>query len=233
MAEINIQCPNCNKSHEIADDVTIAVLRCLQCGCPLTAPSEQPVPAMLEADSPAPQVRLTLATAGVSLAVPGPGAVNVLRETTGPGVSTALGRKAGQRKYVPAVSTWLGWILLAVIGAGMIGFQYFADDLRAYVPYYVAFRNALFVLVGLLVIHDAWQDSLSQGLLCVVIPPYLLLYAFASLESNIVRALFFSLIAGLGAEAWLLPQHSLIMAVGPGLHELIETVNGLIQSKKV
>jgi hypothetical protein len=233
MPEISIHCPNCNKSHAVADDVSFAQMRCLQCGCPLAAPREQPEPGMLGPQPSAPPVHLTLATPGSTLAVPGPGAVKVIREKTGPGVNTALGRKAAQRKYAPAISTWLGWILLVVIAGGLIGFQSFAAELRDYLPFYVAARNALFVLVGLLVIHDAWQDSLSQGLLCLLIPPYLLLYAIANLESNIVRALFFALMAGIGAEAWLLPQHSLIMGLGPNLHQLVDTVNGLIASKKI
>lgn len=122
-----------------------------------------------------------------------------------------------------------GSVFLLVSGL-MVAFQLFAPGLKAYVHVYAAARSFLALTATLLIAYNAAQDGFLRGLLCLVFPPYLLLYATGQEESDWLRGLFLGILLGVCAEAFLLPERSLILALGPAFHGLVEQVQGWIQT---
>lgn len=111
-----------------------------------------------------------------------------------------------------------------LVGGLMVGFQYFAPTLEPYAHEYILFRNVLATAAVILIAYSAAQDGIFRGLLCVFFPPYLFLYATGQEESPWLRGIFMGVLLGLCAEAFLLPEKSLILELGPTINSLIEQV---------
>jgi hypothetical protein len=181
---------------------------------------------------PAPMIAVAPAVAAMTpAAVMGPG----MPPDSLIGIDGLLADRRHEYAYAPPVSAWLGWLLFAAILGGTLAFQLgIAPAARnAWLPFYVSVRNAMVVLAVVLVIREAWQEGIAQGVLCTLLPPYLLLYAIAKPDSYLLRALVFGLLAGIVAEGWFLPGTSLVSSAGPALQILIDHVNGALAAAKV
>ena len=224
MSEVRVCCPSCDVRYVFPDGTSVNHLTCRHCGGLLTA-------ARKSMDMPAPAVAVGHAIRMRPLAAGHGIAPNSLI-----GIDDLLAdRRHDDYTYAPPVSAWLGWVLFAAILGGMLAYQMGIPNpsTSTWLPYYASARNALFVLAGLLVIRDAWQDGVGQGVLCLLLPPYLLLYAISKLDSYLLRGLVFGLLGGVVAEGWFMPGASLVTSFGPALQGLIDHVNSALAAAKV
>ena len=210
MSEILVNCPNCSAEYQIPPHVTMTGLKCLECGIPMSA-----AVARTRADQPAiAEVAPACQFAGEAAAMDAP--IEPRSAPQGP----LRAWFAPDRDLSSLVS---GAVFL-LVGGMMVGFQYLAPNLEPYAHEYLIVRNVLAVAAVVLMAHSAAQDGVLRGLLCVFFPPYLLLYATSQEESGWLRGLFMGVLLGLCAEAFLLPEASLILEIGPAVSALIAQV---------
>ena len=98
----------------------------------------------------------------------------------------------------------------------------------SYLSYYVWLRNGLAAISYGLVVLLAFQDHWGPGLLSVCIPPYALLYTASSIESGVLRGLFFGIILVFAAEVHFLPEQAAMLAAGDAVNHLISNIDSLI-----
>ena len=126
-------------------------------------------------------------------------------------------------------SSLISGFVILMVGGLMVAFQHFSADLMDYAPIYVMIRNVLVAAACILVTYNATRDGIGRGLLCVIFPPYLMLYATSQEESGWIRGLFLGVLLGLCAEAFLVPGLSLVLSLGPALNTFIEQVTSWIE----
>jgi hypothetical protein len=90
-------------------------------------------------------------------------------------------------------------------------------------------RLILFLAIHLVVILVAFDDGLLQGFLCLLVPFYIVYYAFTRLESLPLRGAFLAVYVWLLAELYFLPRHSFIQMVQTAFTTQASNVSGLIQ----
>jgi hypothetical protein len=125
-------------------------------------------------------------------------------------------------KKQPIRSTLGAWLLFFGVGGGMWFLRY-GDVLSAdrmavlitYGPYLVLFMHVALTLL-------AFQDTVFQGILCLLIPFYSLYYIFMVSDAFYIRALCGGLLVGLGADAAVFFQET--------SSEVIAKVNAWISS---
>lgn len=219
MAEQRIICPNCRQEYSIPSDVTKADLTCMDCGNQMElAPFPQAAPVA------------AMAAGGASVLQCASGPLNMPEHFASPPLADLQPPPALDPFLHPPsapdrdpTSIISGAVFLCV-GSLMVGFQLFAPGLETYAYEYAIARNILAVAAVVLMAHSAAQDGIFRGLLCIVFPPYLLLYATSQEESGWLRGLFLGVMLGLCAEAFLLPDQSLVLELGPAVSAVIERV---------
>jgi hypothetical protein len=205
MPDIIIPCRECGREHKISEYAIRQDMSCLTCGAELSKPSQ------------APAMGLRLATAS------GPAVPPPLRKGERPTLPQHVAASPGE-STVPTIQTrpevpeskesphWL-WLLVALtVGGLLVGFQYKADAWSEYLMMYEWTRTGVVSLAYLLVLLIAFQDGPGPGLLCLVIPPYSVIYAMTSVESRLLQGVFFGALVGLFAEVYFLPDHSILLA---------------------
>ena len=110
----------------------------------------------------------------------------------------------------------------------LVGFQWQSPRLEAYLDYYVWGRNFLAVTAFVLVLADAYQSSIWQALLCLLLPPFTVVHAMTRLTSYVQRGLFFAVLAALVVEVFLLPSESVVLGIQQGIEGFIAGIDQLI-----
>lgn len=222
---MRIKCEECGQKYEVSKPVKDdEALKCLECGSMMSFPQTSADSSLAGPSEP----RLSLTgepLEGVGRIPPAP-KIRLKADGT-PLVETDLQPPVAitkdQSSYVSA------FVFLAV-GGLMILFQYFAPHLQVYAEMYIMVRNISIVVAWLMIVTIAFQDEIGRGLLSVVFPPYLMLYVTGQVESGWVRGFFFGVLLGVCAEAYLLPNTSLILGLGPSANDFIERVTHWINA---
>ena len=115
--------------------------------------------------------------------------------------------------------TWSGFLS---VGGILVGMEYLLSAGFPQGVYYFQIRNALGILIYLLTLLSAFNDSALQGLVCLVFPPYLLYYVAVRSEVRLLRGAFLALLVALAAELHFLPDASLISELQRAFNELVE-----------
>lgn len=220
MGDIRVNCGTCGQKYAVPDGITVMALKCLKCGTPVSLSSAASGDAKNMIAEP---VKLTFARP------PADGETAVIEREVivdAPAVNEVV--KNRRVSTGRDTSMLMGWLALLGVAGLMILFQWRYTEWAAFAPYYVVIRNSLLALVSLLLVLEAWEDGIGKGALSLFFPPYLVLYALQEADSRLVRGLFFGAVIALGAEVFLLPSHSLLMALGPALQGLTERVDGWI-----
>ena len=212
MPDITVTCPDCGREYQISEYATIEGLACHTCGASLSRPHMEAQQGL--------QLRKETPYTVPAAAAPA--------DAGGPVVHPAPVVAVHHEEVVKESPKWLPWFVLLVVAGIFIGFQYKAEQFGTYTVYYTWGRNILTLLAYASVVLVAFQDSLGPGALCLLLPPYMLVYAGSSVESGVLRGLLFGITLTLVAETFLFPEQSLFVAMGGNMSELIDTVDGLI-----
>lgn len=225
MADVKYRCPDCGKTALISESAEAAPV-CPQCGRPMGKAAD------VARSTEAP--RLRLAAAGTALTdvqgrvAPTPTTLSAKTEipATNPvarRVSAApvprrcdLGRIMSSLAVAAYVAA-LAWLFRRAVrepeGAAL----------------YVAVRWAAVALPWLMVAVVAMQESLLQGLGCLLIPGYVVLYSMRRVEQTWLRYLVLAAIALLAAEYAWWRERSIVLWVSRGVDEFIAGGSRLLQ----
>jgi len=222
---MRIKCEECGQKYKLSKPVKAdEPLKCLECGSMMSLPQTPAASSLAGPSKP----RMTLTgepLEGVGQIPPAP-KVRYKADGT-PLVETDLQPPVAITKDK---SSYVSAFVFLSVGGLMILFQYFAPQLEVYADMYMMVRNIAMAVAWLMIVYIAFQDEISRGVLSVVFPPYLMLYVTGQVESGWVRGLFFGVLLGVCAEAYLLPNSSLILGLGPAANDLIERVTHWINA---
>lgn len=224
MPDILIQCPECSREYKVSEYATVDNMMCMTCGAQLSRPSRLPGLA-----GAALRVKRAGRGGGLGAVAPAlPDVPDALAIAGGPVVCPAPVVQVHRGEKVREQPRWLSLTVALLVLGALVAFQYFADRLDDYVTYYVWVRSGLALVAYGLVVMLAFQDHLGYGALCLVIPPYSLFYTAASVESGVLRGVFYAMVVAALTEVYFLPDHSALLAAGQVVNELIRDIDGLI-----
>lgn len=226
MPDILIQCPECSREYKVSEYASVDSMTCITCGAQLARPAEAP---QCESDRLRLKGHMTPPSLpGVGLAPALPDVPDALAIAGGPVVCAAPHVDVHLTDDVKDPPRWLAPLVGALVLGVLIGFQYFSSQLESYFTYYVWLRNGLALAGYGLVVLLAFQDHWGPGFLCLLIPPYSFMYTASSVESGILRGVFFGMVLVFAAEVYFLPDHAALLSAGEMVGGLIQNVDGLI-----
>lgn len=225
MADISVKCPGCGKEVKISEYVSASSVMCPSCKREVSVPASART-SRLQVRRPKERDLETLkgekvvdrlavdATAATQAAQMG----NVLRDV----------HKAREKVSGPHV-IW-AWVPFVVMAGGMIWWQHWMKGDPELIRVYGWVRSGALAFISLLVFVSAFEESLLQGSLSILLYPfYTSYYAFVRMEYYWLRGLFAAMMIVLLSELYFLRQYALLVAFQNGLNNMIETVSGLIQ----
>ena len=224
MPDILIQCPECSREYKVSEYATVDNMKCVTCGAGLSRPSagydSGLAPLRLKGAGRPPKL------AGVVPALPD--VPDALAIAGGPVVYAAPMVNVHHTEEVQDARRWVAYVVALFVLGALVGFQYYSKQLESYLTYYIWARNGLAIGSYGLVVLLAFQDHFGPGLVCLFIPPYALFYTATSIESGILRGVFYGMMLVMVAEVYFLPDHSALLAVAELVNALIRDVDGLI-----
>jgi ribosomal protein S27E len=188
MADIDIQCPDCKTITSVSEYAAVSFVTCKSCGRRL----ERPV---VGADPTAGR-KLRLRTETPS----GPATD---AEPQGY-LSTIKPPKKQRRKSAWRVSQHIvAWLLFVVLASGMWYLRYGDVLATRYLNMGKQFAPIIVLAFHILILLKAFQDSIFQGILCLLVPGYSLVYIFLINDDFYARAVFAGLLVGLAEDGYI------------------------------
>lgn len=224
MADVKLTCAQCGREVTVSEYADPASLVCSGCRTPLTLPER-------EKEAPLKVRRLprtsSTALSGNELAID----VRA-RARAGQELASVLRDVHKVRTKVKKTRALWTWLMLLTLAAALAGWQYaVAHELgpKELIRWYVPGRNLLAGLVFLGVLVVAFRDGPLQGILCLLVPFYVLYYVLVRMEYPLLRGAALAIGIGLASEVYFVPNHSLATAAQRGTDQFIKTVGRLIQ----
>lgn len=201
MADIDIQCPDCKTITSISEFAEVSSLSCKSCGRKIERPRM--------ASEPEAKRKLQLRGAGADASAQGAPPQNYLSTVKPP----KRQRRVSPWKISQHIAAWVTFFVLA---AGMWFLRYgnvlalrHLDMMKQYAPIVVLAFHILILL-------KAFQDSVFQGILCLLIPGYSLIYLFFINDDFYARAVFAGLLVAIAEDSFLFYQDKMA-----GIYEAI------------
>ncbi|MBP7829069.1 MAG: hypothetical protein KA248_04045 [Kiritimatiellae bacterium] len=225
MADIQLKCAQCGKETAVSEFVSVEALTCPACGAALCMPErkEEAAPLKIRLQERESKTGLTGREMDVDV---------LARAVAAKETDSVLGEVHKARTQVrKSTGLWL-WVILLLVGGGLVGWQHaVAEGLGPewLADGYPVVRSVVSGLAMVTVLVVAFYESWVQGVLCLLLPFYILYYSIVRMEFNLVRGLFLGVCVALAAEVKILPKQSLLIAAQGGFEQMIVNVNQLIQ----
>lgn len=207
MPDIDIQCLSCGNEISVSDIVDISKLKCRACGGEFLRSDGAAAPI-----GPSPEQKrrsLMKKVQRTEPREPAPKQEQPKDETHNLAwekLNNPEGQKEVQKESSKLYSalTWKAWVLFLVIAAISGGLRY-----SGIIPSYILAQAVLYealivVVIQVFILLKAFQDSVFQGVMCVLLPPYAFYYLFAESDDFNLRAVTAGLLVGLGQDAGLI-----------------------------
>lgn len=214
MPDVDIQCMSCGNQISVSDVVNVDKLKCRSCGGDFLRTNADAAPA-----GPSPEekrksmmkslhkedAKQKLALSKNKSGKEQPEEENASRlawEKLNNPEGQAEVQRQSQKMY--SGLTWKAWLLFIIIGI-IAGTLRYSGLIPSSVIQQAAIYEALTVLVlHIFIVLKAFQDSVFQGVLCVLLPPYSIYYLFSASDDFYLRALVGGLLVGLGQDSGIL-----------------------------
>lgn len=226
MPDIIIQCTSCSNEITVSDVVDISKLKCRGCGGSFlraNSPDKGSDPNASEKKRPLIKAKTTTgaeAQPEPQEAAPTEPHKRLIWEK----LNNTKGQKevAKESRKMYSSLTWKAWLVFVIV-ASVCGFLRYGGVIPDATIREAAIYQALTLLVFHIVITlKAFQDSVFQGVLCILIPPYSIYYLFSASDDFMLRATIAGLLVGIGQDAGILFHEWSI--------NVIDTVNEWIAS---
>lgn len=225
MADIQLKCAQCGKETTVSEFASVESLACPACGAALSLPERG-------AETAALKIRLQERESKTGLTGQEMDVDVLARAVAAKETDSVLGEVHKARTQLQkSTGLWL-WVVLLLVGGGLIGWQYaVAEGLGPdwLTDSYPVVRSVVSGLATVIVLVVAFYEGWVQGVLCLLLPFYILYYSIVRMEFNLVRGLFLGVCVALVVEVKILPKQSLMIAAQGGFERMIVNVNRLIQ----
>lgn len=198
MPDISVTCPKCETVTTVSEFVDASAIACGSCGEKLAKP-------VIPSTKPAPTMR-RLKMKGVEsdedrLAKEDRVSQAQLRRQADD--DAAAIRVAGDKKFHIGQGV-LTWAVFLVVGGLMGAIKYggiLQPDYGLVEGMLADYGWIIIVAFYLLILLSAFRDTMFQGMLCLLIPPYTFYYLFMVSDDFYMRAVFGGLLVGIGEDA--------------------------------
>lgn len=214
MGDIGLKCTACGREFKVSEFIAQEQVSCPGCAAPVPVvrpESNQPRLQLKEEMQPVEPEK--------ARAEPAPKDSRGLAEGEGQRLLEEIHRTPPPSRIPAWLATWVGFL---VVGGVLIGLQYLLREGYPQGSYYLQVRNSVGILIYLLTLLAAFNDSSMQGLLCLVVPPYLVYYVLVRTESRLLRGAFVALLLALGTELYFLPRDSLLAQLQKAFNEFVQ-----------
>jgi hypothetical protein len=220
MADILTKCRKCGRETKVSEYATAGAVMCPGCGTPLEFQSAAPNQARLQVRRMDRVERSDTLTGEVNERLTPQGeAISAAQRIATADIYEGV-HKARQKIRMP-LAIW-NWIAFAALAGLLVGAQWYTTVIDpAYFEFYFWGRFAVWGLITLLILMVAFEDSTSQGLLCLFAPLYILYYAAVRVEYYWLRGLFMAVVVGLGAELYYLEDDAALAQAQVYVNEFI------------
>jgi len=216
MPDITISCSECAHEYKISEYATVEGLACRTCGAKMSKPS-------CETDS-----SLSLRSKSSSQMLSDWHPDDEDHTASGPVVHPAPAVSTHKFVKVPHAPKWLAGVVMLVVAGILIGFQYKADMFQGYMGEYATVRNVVAAAAYLFVVLAAFQEHIGPGAVCLLFPPYAIVYSMTSVESWLLRGVLYGMVIGLVSETYLLPNDALFMNASKEMNSFINSVDTMM-----
>lgn len=205
MADVDIQCLSCGNQITISDVVDVSKLKCRSCGGDFMRSN---APAATDTGPSQEEKRRSLMRKSAAE----PEAATVEAEPTAEGEANRLAwdklnnpdaqkevQKASRKMY--SALTWKAWVCFFVTAVIAGGLRYSGVIPSAILEQAIIYQAITVIVLHIVVVLKAFQDSVFQGILCVLLPPYALYYLFSASDDFYLRALIAGILVGVGQDA--------------------------------
>jgi len=124
----------------------------------------------------------------------------------------------------------LGVFSFLIVGGIMVGLLYGMKDHPEFQMYYQWARIGAWGIIGILMIAVAFEDATIQGIFCLVIPVYIIYYAFVRCDSHLLRGAFGGLLVSMIAELHFLGDGAIVIIVQQAMNDFISGGSNLIDA---
>ncbi len=224
MADINLKCPSCGRECRVSEFAAEETLICPACARKLRRPATE-TSIKLKVRKAVAQTESALTGERVGMAATLPG-ISDEPDKQPTGLISQVHKVRGKVKRQRAI--W-GALLFFGLGGLMWAFQYYGMFDKQLYSLYVYARYALLGVALLLVLMAAFEDSYLQGILCLLLPFYIIYYVFSRMELLWIRGIFAAAVLMVGTEWYYYKDRSMIMVAQKQTNQFIDNVGRLIQ----
>jgi hypothetical protein len=98
-------------------------------------------------------------------------------------------------------SHWLAWLAFLILGGGMWYARYGHGLPQPYAAWLPLYGPYVVIVIHIIITLTAFQDTVFQGILCVLIPLYSFYYLFLISDAFFLRAIAAGLLVGIGQDS--------------------------------
>lgn len=196
MTDVQTRCPKCGAAARVSD--LAETYLCGSCGTRVSVPAAPP--------SETSQSRLRLRTADESGRAPPPQKMEEKVDLRNVVVAETKARKAPKGEAALTMHHLGSWLVFIALGGAMGAARYggilplnYAANLEMAAPF-------VLLVVHLVIVLTAFNDTVFSGILALLIPPYAYFYLFSVSDSFYLRALAGGLLVGTAQDGCLFLQ---------------------------
>ena len=218
MADITISCPKCKRDITVSEYVAGTSVRCPACESSVALPDAEPRGGLQLKRQ---DRRRTLAGPESDESAPAIAATEANPYETEQ-LNQALKSVHKVRRKIDKPKIWIGWLVCLALTAMMLWMQHAGQSNLNIRDNYLMIRLFIGLFVYIMVLIVAFQDGYLQGILCLLVAPYTIYYAFVRLERPVLTGLVVAMSVSLGAEMHYMKDQATITLVQDALQVFIE-----------
>ena len=212
MADVDIQCLSCGNQITVSDVVDISKLKCRACGGEFLRTNGQPASVSAAEDKRRTLMRKSGGAPAVSVAAAAPqqsqaespqAEINRLAwdKLNNPEGQAEVQRQSNKMYSALTWKAWVAFFITAVVAGGLRYSGLIPSTILEQAAIYEAIAMLVFYVI---IVLKAFQDSVFQGILCLLLPPYAFYYLFSASDDFYLRAVMAGAMIGIAQDAGIL-----------------------------
>lgn len=221
MADVLIPCPDCGTKNAFSEFVAPEARRCRGCHRVLELPKLEADPVRLSVRKSPPPIPPPPLSPMKGAGNEPPAAINAI-------VAAKKAQAEGMEKTVRRPKRWMGPVIFLGTTGLLAGLQYGGTSIPEMQDAYLWARYGFLVLAAAMVLFEAFRDSLTQGLLCLLLPFYLAYYALSRMQSYVRAGFVLGVGVAIGLELIWMGEDAILRLLNREVNWFIDYVHSLI-----